>query len=142
MLDKLIEILNQGNYSCVIGKGDEIRSFTRRGVIDLFELLNGTDSDFLNGASVADKVIGKAAASLLILGGVKEIYAGTISTIALDFLHKNGVNAIFSNEVPHIVNRAHDGWCPLETATFHASTPTESLSAITEFINNMKSKQH
>jgi hypothetical protein len=142
MLDKLIEILNQGNYSCVIGKGDEIRSFTRRGVIDLFELLNGTDSDFLNGASVADKVIGKAAASLLILGGVKEIYASTISTIALDFLHKNGVNAIFGNEVPHIVNRAHDGWCPLETATFHASTPAESLSAIAEFINNMKSKQH
>lgn len=51
----------------MIANGDRIRTFTRRGVADLYDLLV-QEPEFLHGASVADKVIGKAAASLMVLG--------------------------------------------------------------------------
>ena len=69
-MKELIEKLHAGGYSCVIANGDCIRTFTQRGVADLYDLLV-QDADFLKGASVADKVIGKAAAALMVVGGVK-----------------------------------------------------------------------
>lgn len=38
MREDLIRLLHDGNYSCVVSKDGEIRTFTRRGVVDLFEL--------------------------------------------------------------------------------------------------------
>ena len=63
-MDKLIKLLHEGNYSCVI-KNKEISTFTQRGITDLYDLLN-TDPAFLRGAQIADKVIGKAAAVLMV----------------------------------------------------------------------------
>ncbi|MCD8252903.1 MAG: DUF1893 domain-containing protein [Phocaeicola dorei] len=98
-MDKLIEILRKGNYSCVIKNGSDVRTFTRRGVADLYSLLK-VDAAFLKGAVLADKVIGKAAAALAVLGGVKELYAEVISLSALVLLHEAGVDADFQIIVP------------------------------------------
>ena len=51
--------------------------FYNRGVKDLYTLYTTTPS-LLNGALVADKVVGRAAATLMVLGGVKRVYADTI----------------------------------------------------------------
>lgn len=46
-MDKLIKLLHEGNYSCVI-KNKEISTFTQRGITDLYDLLN-TDPAFCVG---------------------------------------------------------------------------------------------
>ena len=66
MLEDIIRLLHEGKHSLVVSNG-EVRTFDRRGVADLYALLQ-EDSDFLKGASVADKVVGKAAAALMIFG--------------------------------------------------------------------------
>lgn len=58
IMEKLIRLLHEGNYSLVVAHG-EIRTFSGRGVSDLYAL-SGEDPGFLRGASVADKVVGKA----------------------------------------------------------------------------------
>ena len=63
----LIERLDAEQCSCVIYNGGETRLFWERGVQDLYRLLK-TELDFLRGAFIADKVIGKAAAALMALG--------------------------------------------------------------------------
>lgn len=63
----LIERLDAEQCSCVIYNGGETRLFWERGVQDLYRLLK-TEPDFLRGAFIADKVIGKAAAALMALG--------------------------------------------------------------------------
>ena len=68
MLEDIIRLLHEGKHSLVVSNG-EVRTFDRRGVADLYALLQ-EDSDFLKGASVADKVVGKAAAAL---GGINEV---------------------------------------------------------------------
>lgn len=82
-MDELIRLLHEGGYSCVIRK-EEIRTFTQRGVADLYDLLN-QHPVFLHGAQVADKVVGKAAAALMVLGGVREFIR--ISSVSLHWLY-------------------------------------------------------
>ena len=77
MLEDIIRLLHEGKHSLVVSNG-EVRTFDRRGVADLYALLR-EDSDFLKGASVADKVVGKAAAALMILGEVGELHADVVS---------------------------------------------------------------
>ena len=72
-MEKLINLLHTGGYSCTIANGGKIRTFTQRGVADLYDLLT-QEPEFLKGALIADKVVGKGAAALMILGGIKELY--------------------------------------------------------------------
>lgn len=63
-MEELIEKLHTGGYSCVIEKEGKIRTFTRRGVADLYDLYEN-EKAFMQGARIADKVIGKGAAALI-----------------------------------------------------------------------------
>ena len=38
-MEKLINLLHTGGYSCTIANGGKIRTFTQRGVADLYDLL-------------------------------------------------------------------------------------------------------
>ena len=76
--------------SCVIRNGSDMRVFYERGVKDLYRLLK-EEPGLLRGAFVADKVVGKAAAALLALGGVEEVFADVISRPAIDLLEKIAV---------------------------------------------------
>lgn len=131
-MKRIIEMLHAGGYSCVI-ENEEIRTFTQRGVADLYELLN-TNPSFLKKASVADKVIGKAAAALLILGGIKRLYTDVISTFALNLLSTSGIEVTYGKEVPFIENRTKTGWCPLETLCKECNDANDILLLIEEFI--------
>lgn len=136
-MKELIDMLHAGNYSCVIANGERIRTFTQRGVADLYDLLT-QEPDFLHGASVADKVIGKAAASLMVLGGVREVYTRTISRPALRLLQEAGVTVNCDEVVDHIINRTHTGWCPMEQASRDLHTAEEIFPVIKEFISNQR----
>jgi Domain of unknown function (DUF1893). len=100
-MEKIIKLLHDGNYSCVVENFEEIYTFSQQGIADLYNMVKNKPG-FLKGASVADKVIGKAAAALLILGGVKELYANVVSLSALVFLREAGIETDFGRVVPFI----------------------------------------
>lgn len=131
-MEEIIQLLHREQCSCVIANG-EIRTFRQRGVADLYELLH-KEPGFLKNASVADKVIGKAAAALMISGGVKEIYADVISRPALTLLQQAHIKVSPEQITDHIENRNHTGWCPLENICSQARTVTEILPLIRRFI--------
>ena len=54
------------------------------------------EPEFLKGALIADKVVGKGAAALMILGGIKELYTDIISTKALELLQKSDIKVEFA----------------------------------------------
>lgn len=132
----LQRVLREGGFSLVVDCG-EVRTFTGRGVSDLLRLLT-VEPDSLKGASLADKVVGKAAASLMVLAGVKEVYAGVISQPGLDMLRGADVEASYGMLVGHIVNRAGTGLCPLEQRCQGCATPAECLAQIKVFISEMR----
>lgn len=130
---RLIDCLVAEGCSCVIGKGEEIRSFYGRGVSDLYRLLK-EEPEFLQGAFVADKVVGRGAATLMILGGVGGVFARVVSTPALEFFRKARVAVDYETEVSHIVNRKGTDWCPLEKRCIRAVSVEESRMIIDKFM--------
>ena len=136
-MEELMCLLNEGGYSCVVRHGDETRTFSRRGVADLYDLYC-TDRDFLQGAWLADKVIGKGAAALMVLGGVARVWTRVISTPALTLLRNGGVEVAFAEEVPCIINRTRTGRCPLETLCDVSDSPAALYPVIEGFVRRMR----
>ena len=127
-------------YTLIIRKDGAERTFSRRGVIDLFELL-ANEPEALHGASITDKVIGKAAAALMVLGEVKEAATPRISTPALKLFREAGIKVDYDEEVPLILNRDKSDFCPMEKRCMVSDNPKELLPIITEFINEIKKIQ-
>lgn len=133
---KLIDVLFAEKCSCVIRNAGEVRTFYDRGIKDLFRLLK-EEPAFLDGAFVADKVVGKGAAALMILGGVKEVFANVISRPALALLNADGVKTEYGQAVEHIVNRTQTGICPVEQLCSGCATAEGCLPLIGQFIDHM-----
>ena len=131
-MEELINLLHTGGYSCVIANEEKIRTFTQRGVADLYDLLT-REPEFLKGALIADKVVGKGAAALMILGGIKELYT--------DLFQTSDVKVDFVQEVPFIWNRDHTGWCPVETMCSEEESAEAILQLIRGFLERIKNKE-
>lgn len=82
-------------------------------VKDIVSILK-KDKNALNEAVVADRVIGKVAASLLIKAGVKKLYANVISEYAISVLEKYEVDYSYNEKVEYIINNEKTGMCPME----------------------------
>lgn len=115
----------------------EIRTFERRGVADLFSLVTD-EPDFLRGASVADRIIGRGAALLLVKGGAAEVYAQVISSGAIEVLIQAGIEVEYGQLVANIINRTGTDICPVEKLTADTSSPDEAYVMIKQFLENMK----
>lgn len=132
-----IDYLFAEKCSCVIRNAGEIRMFYNRGIQDLYRLLK-EEPAFLAGAFVADKVVGKGAAALMILGGVKEVFADVASRPALALLEAARIKTEYTRAVPYIVNRTQTGMCPVEQLCGECATAQACLPPIERFIECMK----
>lgn len=119
-----IDLLFAERCSCVVRNGDTIRIFRERGVRDLWRLLH-EEPELLDGAFVADKVVGKGAAALMAAGRVRELFADVVSHAALELLNGAGIPVSYTVAVPHIINRAGDGICPVERLCAGARTAAD-----------------
>ena len=110
-------ILEDNSLSCVVIDTQKNKEFTSAdsGIKPLLLWLK-EDIDYFKDKVVADKVIGKAAAMLLIKGKVKELYATIISEHACSVLESNNIPYSFDKKVPYIINRTKTGMCPMESA--------------------------
>ncbi len=136
-MNTLIEILEKENCSLVIRSQGKEQCYWQRGVADLLQLLH-EEPEVLHNAQLADKVVGKGAAALMALGGVREVYARTISQPALSLLKDAGITVSYQQCVEHIINRAGTDWCPVEKLCCNASTPEECLPLIEAFVASKK----
>ena len=132
-MNELYDILIKGGHSCVIRKNGNISCYNQRGVKDLFDIYS-TNPSLLNGCDIADKVVGKGAAALMVLSGVKRLFAKVISQEALSLLEKSSIQVDYETLTPYIINRAGNGQCPLETKLKDCKTAEECWNLIVEFV--------
>jgi len=132
----IVERLRAEKCSCIVCKDGQAEAYYGRGVADLYRLLT-EEPEVLREAAVADKVVGKGAAALMISGGVREVYAEVISRPALALLREAGVRVEYARCVPHIINRRGDGPCPVEALCRDCRTAAECLPAIRGFMEEM-----
>ena len=131
-MQDLIDLLHRSECSLVLRNGN-VHTYEQHGVADLYGLLLA-HPQLLRGAEVADKVVGKGAAALMVLGGVKEVYADVMSEPAHEMFRAAGIPVAYGVLVPAIRNRAGDGWCPVETLCRDVATAEECLPLIRRFM--------
>lgn len=136
-LEKAKSILLSSASTIAVVSNGEVFTSQERGVKPLLHLLK-EKKDFLKGASVADKVIGKAAALLMVLGEIKEVHTLVTSEPAIKVFEKYNIPCFYDKKVDRIINRTGDGLCPMETLCIDVEEPKEAFQKITDFIKTMK----
>jgi iron complex outermembrane receptor protein len=135
-MKELIEILHNEGLTLVIKSSDNIvNRFTQRGVKDLLTLVS-KHPEVLNGALIADKAVGKAAAACMVVGGVRQVYADVMSESALTLLRAHGVVAEYDQLVHHIINRDGTCWCPMEKLSRNLNDPAAIIERIKDFFQS------
>ncbi len=135
-MKQLIEILHDEGLTLVVrSENGDIHRFTQRGVKDLVTLV-GERPEVLQGAFIADKAVGKAAAACMVVGGVKHVHADVMSEPALALLNAHGIIAEYSQLVDHIINRTGTDWCPMERLSRGIDDPTVIIQKIKEFFSS------
>lgn len=112
--EQMLEMLNEQALSLLVYNDSTLTTHDNRGVQDLLALIS-SQPERLQGAIVADKVIGKAAAALMATGGVVEVHTNVICTPARELLEREGIKVFAAEEVPQILNRDKSGMCPIDS---------------------------
>ena len=111
-IDTAKDLLKNNGFSCVLCKGETVYTSNECGIAPILKLC--ADGTELNGFSVADKIVGKAAAMLFAFAGVNEVYAAVMSRQGECYLKENGITCTCDKLVDNIINRRGDGLCPME----------------------------
>ena len=135
-LEHAKSLLKSTDSTIAVVSVDDVFTSQERGVKPLLYLLT-EKKGFLKGASVADKVIGKAAALLMVLGEIKEVHTLIISEPAIKVFEKYNIPCFYDKKVTRIVNRAGDGLCPMETLCLDVENPQEAFTKIKEKLSKM-----
>ncbi len=125
--------LEVSDAACIIAPpGDTVRMLTGSGIAPLVRALRADGACFRDN-TVADKILGLAAAMLFVHGNAAAVYGEVMSESADRFLTAEGIPHAAGKLVPHIVNRTGDGVCPME-ARAEACTSTQQAWEIFDSI--------
>lgn len=127
--------LFENEYSIVVVKENEIiYKSESKGLQSLISLYKNNE-DTLENSSIADKVIGRAAALILVDANIKEVYADLISENAIDILDKSNIPYEYKTQVKEIRNRDNTGMCPMEELSLKCVSADELIEKIEEKFN-------
>ena len=92
----------------------------------------------LIGASLADRVVGKAVALLCVYAKVKEVYAAVLSRKAHEILKKNNISCHWNQLVDNVLDPNKTGICPFEKAAAEISEPQKAYKTFKGMLENFK----
>ena len=135
-LAQAVAQIKSDQAACVVLKGGAVvKTAAGRGIAPILGLY---DEGVLSGATVADKIVGKAAAMVMTAGGVTACYALTVSKTALSWFRAHGVAVEYETCVDVIINRRGDGPCPMEQTVKEIANEDEALSALRRKIEELR----
>lgn len=131
------EVLRDETIKIAIVNEGEIVYFSRdRGIKPIYSAVT-RHLEALKGASLADRVIGRAAAMLCAFSGIESVHCGIISESGLKVLTEHGIAVSYDKKVPFIKNRTGDGMCPVEAMSLETDAKALLLEKIRMFLTNM-----
>ena len=122
--------LSQKNLSLVIVKNSRVLFETEsHGISGLLKAVKQLQ-DNMAGSSVADRIVGRAAALLLVYSGVVAVFAVTASDGGIEVLKNNHVFHKFERRVPRILDSKRVDVCPFEKLVAKFSDPKEAYEEL------------
>jgi hypothetical protein len=121
----------RGAVRCAVYNDSGLHLSEEKGLRPLLLWLE-EDPEFLRGASVADKIVGRAAAMIMVYAGVREVFASVISNGAIELLKDAGISVTYSMSAIAISNRRGDGICPMERLVAPVREPEAAYNKLRE----------
>lgn len=131
------EILDGKRSLALISGGRVIYSDSGNGVGPLLKLVE-EHRELLKDAVVVDKIIGKAAAMLLTLGGAREVHALVASEAGQEYLKRQGIPLHADRSIGLIENRTKTGICPFEKSVLETEDPEEGYRMLAETMQRLR----
>ena len=116
-----------GHTICLCKNGNCIYS-DKRGIAPMINFIGRGDD--LSGYSVADTVVGKAAALLFVKCGIKSVFAKTLSEYGKSVLERYGIKFEYVILTERIINREGTDVCPMEKAVMNTDDPQEAYEIL------------
>lgn len=123
-------LAGDSGLTCALVCGEEVITSRERGVAPLLELLDAGQD--LAGFSLADKIIGRAAAFLVVKARLAAVWTSVLSHGAATLLAYHRIPYAFALRVEGIRNRSDTGPCPMESAVTTIEDVEAALAAIRE----------
>jgi len=120
---------------CIVKNGETIYTSQEKGIYPIYNAYIRL-KDALAGASIADRVIGKAAAMLSKSANIDNLYSVIITGDAVSILE--GVNVEYSEIVPYIKNRDKTDLCPIEKMSRTTNDTDVLIKKIEEFLKRIE----
>ena len=134
LTEQALQLIKTGQASCVVVRENEIiHTASGPGVSPLMALYR-EEPDKLKGSLVLDKIIGKAAAVILVLGNTKQAFGEIMSVSGRDYLIHHDIQVEYGSLVDAVINREGNGICPLEQSVVDFDDPRECFVQITAAI--------
>lgn len=128
-MDNCVRFLTSQNATCVIENDGTCKMAFTSGIRPLLDWIEESP-ELLKEASVADKVVGKAAAMLFRYSGIRKLHALLISEHALAALKDSEIEVTYDKCVPYIINRTKDGMCPMEQRVLNCDDPSAAYEIL------------
>ena len=139
-INQAASLIREKKAECVVVKNGKIAAIERgRGVSPLLNLFEKSPQ-IMRDAAIVDKVIGRAAAFIVIKSQAVRVHAELISEDAIELLKQHNVAVSWSKKVPRILNRKRDGLCPLEDSVLNISDPDKALISMKKRIAELMKK--
>jgi len=122
--------LREGGLTlCFVRDGQTLFETSSRGISGFLKAIDELDG-WLEGASAADKVVGKAVALLCLHMRIKAVYAPVMSREAKELFERSGVLAEWDLVVDNILDGCEQAPCPFERLAERISDPAEAYKKL------------
>lgn len=129
------KILFEKNYSLVVVKNGEVIFVSKeKGIKPLLSVVLEKGETIKKG-SLADKVIGKAAAMLCIRAGFTSVFADIMSESAIKTLKESDIKYEYNTKVQYILNRDKSDMCPVEKIAESHEDTAKLIEEVKNFLN-------
>lgn len=130
--------LEQENLTiAVVKNGVLLFKSQSKGIKPMYTLAT-EKKEISEGASIADRVIGKGAAMLCKYMGIKEVYGELLSNSAMDVLDESNILYSYNKVCPYIKNRDKTDLCPIEKMATNIDDIELLLDRIEEFLEELR----
>jgi hypothetical protein len=129
-LDMAKRTLHEEGLSLVVAKNGTILFRSKsHGVSDLLAMISDIGR-LAEGASLADSIVGRAAALLCVYSKIVAVYGTNTSEGALSVFKANGIKCEYGMLVARILNREKNDTCPFDKAVSGIDDPSIALDRL------------
>jgi len=120
-----LKLIKEDLSLVIVKKGKVIFETKKQGISGFLQAIEKLDKNLV-AASVADKIVGVAAAMLCVYAGVVSVFALTASEEGIRVLEDNNILCRFEKKVSNILNRDKNDVCPFEKLAISSRNPDEA----------------